>query len=97
MTCLLTLDADGLPKLCQQLSIDALSPEEAVQSEVILNKIQKYVDETNKNLARYETIKYFRILPNDFSVEAGELTPTLKVKRKVINQKYDHIIDSMYE
>lgn len=97
LTCLLTLDADGLPKLCEQLSIDALSPEEAVQSEVILSKIQEYVDEVNENLARYETIKYFRVLPNDFSVEAGELTPTLKVKRKVVNQKYDHIIDSMYE
>jgi long-chain acyl-CoA synthetase len=97
LTCLFTLDADSLPKLCEKLSIDVLSPEEAVQNEVILNKIQEYVDEVNKDLARFETIKYFRILPNDFSVETGELTPSLKVKRQVVNQKYNHIIDSMYE
>ncbi len=97
LTCLFTLEADSLPKLCEQLNIDALSPEEAAQNDVILNKIQEYVDELNKDLARYETIKYFRILPNDFSVETGELTPTLKVKRQVVNQRYEHIIDSMYE
>lgn len=97
LTCLFTLDADGLPKLCEQLGINALNPENAVENEVILSKIQEYVDEVNKDLARYETIKYFRILPSDFSVETGELTPTLKVKRKIVNQKYEHIIDSMYE
>jgi len=65
MTCLLTLDADGLPKLCEQLSIDVLSPEEAVQSEVILNKIQKYVDETNKNLAMFYSVRSIFLLKTD--------------------------------
>lgn len=97
LTCLFTLDADSLPNLCKQLSIDILTPREASQSGVILNKIQEYVDEVNMNLARYETIKYFQVLPNDFSVETGELTPSMKVKRQVVNQKYNHIIDSMYE
>ena len=50
----------------------------------------------NAVLASFETIKYFRILPNDFAVDTGELTPTLKVKRRVINEKYKDIIDSMY-
>lgn len=97
LTCLFTFDADSLPKLCEQLNIDVLSPEEAVQNEIILNKVQEYVDEVNKDLSRYETIKYSRILPNDFSVETGELTPTLKVKRQVVNKKYAHIIDTMYD
>jgi len=43
-----------------------------------------------------ETIKYFRILPHDFSVETGELTPTMKVKRRFVNEKYKQIIDLMY-
>jgi len=97
LTCLFTLDADSLPKLCKQLGIGALSMEEAAQNEAIIATVQKYVDEVNASLARYETIKYFRILPNDFSVETGELTPTQKMKRKVVKQKYDHIIDSMYD
>jgi long-chain acyl-CoA synthetase len=97
LTCLFTLDADSLPKLCEQLGIDALSMEEATRNEAIIATIQKYVDEVNSTLARYETIKYFRILPNDFSIETGELTPTLKMKRRVVVQKYNHIIDTMYD
>ena len=97
LTCLLTLDADDLPKLCDQSGIDALSMEEAAQNEAILATVQGYVDKVNSTLARYETIKYFRVLASDFSVDTGELTPTLKMKRKVVNQKYAHIIDSMYD
>jgi len=96
LTCLFTLDVDNLPKLCNQLGIAAINPEDAVDNEFIINKFQEYVDKVNTELASFETIKYFRILPNDFSVETGELTPTLKVKRRVINQKYKEIIDSMY-
>jgi len=97
LTCLLTLDADTLSNLCGKLGIGALSMEEAAQNETIIATVQKYVDEVNSSLARYETIKYFHILPNDFSIDTGELTPTQKMKRKVVNQKYDHIIDSMYD
>lgn len=96
LTCLFTLDTDSLPKLCEQLGIDVLTPEHAVENEFIINKFQEYVDKVNANLASFETIKYFRILLHDFSVETGELTPTLKVKRRVIHQKYKQIIDSMY-
>ena len=55
------------------------------------------MDTVNAGFASYETIKYFRILPNDFSVQTGELTPTLKVKRRVVNEKYKDIIDRMYD
>ena len=96
LTCLLTIDAASLPKLCEQLGIDVLNPEQAMNNQIIINKFQEYVDKVNADLARYETIKYFRILPQDFSVETGELTPTLKVKRRVITEKYKEIIDSMY-
>ena len=96
LTCLFTLDPDALPKLCEKLGIEAVSQEQAVYNEIIINNLQEYVDKVNSDLAGFETIKYFRILPNDFSVDTGELTPTLKVKRRIINEKYKHIIDSMY-
>lgn len=96
LTCLVTLDIDSLPKLCEQLGIDILSPNDAVENEYIHGQFQKYINEVNANFASFETIKYFRILPTDFSVESGELTPTLKMKRNVIQQKYKHIIDLMY-
>jgi len=54
------------------------------------------VDQVNKSLARYEQIKYFIILSKPFSVESGELTPTLKLKRRIIKERYEQQIKSMY-
>jgi long-chain acyl-CoA synthetase len=54
------------------------------------------VAEVNRRLASYESIKYHRILPRDFSPEGGELTPSLKVKRKVIIERYRDLIEAMY-
>ena len=50
----------------------------------------------NEKLARYETIKQFRILPEDFSVENGMLTPTLKIKRRLVEQNFADLLDEMY-
>jgi len=97
LTCLITLDADSLPKLCEQVGVGSLSMQEAAQNERIQATVQKYIDKVNSTLARFETIKYFRILHHDFAVDTGELTPTLKMKRKVVNQKYSHIIGQMYD
>ena len=54
------------------------------------------LDRANANYARVEQIKKFAILDHDLSVETGELTPTLKVKRNVINERYEQLFDSMY-
>jgi long-subunit acyl-CoA synthetase (AMP-forming) len=51
----------------------------------------------NEPLARYETIKRFVILPEDFSIAGGELTPTLKIKRRVICEKYAEEIEELYK
>ncbi len=59
-------------------------------------EIQRAIDEVNAHLARYETIKKFAILPADLTVEAGELTPSLKVKRKFVEQKYAGVLDGLY-
>jgi len=59
--------------------------------------VQKHVDERNTHLAKYEGIKQWRIVKSEFSQDGGELTPSLKVKRKVVHQKYKDLIDQMYE
>jgi long-chain acyl-CoA synthetase len=58
--------------------------------------VQEAVDEANKAVSRPESIRAFRVLPTDFSVEGGEITPTLKVKRNVVSEKYQSAIDSIY-
>ncbi len=96
LTCLMTLDEDSLSGFCDRLGVGRIKPQEAIENSTILEGIQNYIDKINNSLARFETIKYFKILPTGFSIETGELTPTMKVKRQVVNEKYKHIIDSMY-
>ena len=69
----------------------ALAKDERVHAE-----IQKTVDEVNSHVGPVEQIKRFEILPADLSQETGELTPTLKVKRNVVQEKYAAHIDGVY-
>jgi long-chain acyl-CoA synthetase len=62
----------------------------------VMALIDSEVAEANRHLASYESVKYHRVLPHDFSIETGELTPSLKVKRKVVTEKYRDLIQQMY-
>jgi long-chain acyl-CoA synthetase len=75
---------------------NAKSYAEATRSPVVRQKIQEAIDRLNATLPSYETIKRFAILERDFSQESGEMTPTLKVKRKVATTKFKKEIDAMY-
>src|SRR5437868_6724990 len=75
----------------------ASSYAEATRSPAVRQAVQEAIDRVNATLPSYETIKRFTILDRDFSQETGELTPTLKVKRKLATQKFTKEIDAMYE
>jgi len=70
---------------------------EAARHPAVHEKVQEAVDRLNATLPPYETIKRFTILDRDFAQETGELTPTLKVKRKACTQRYKKQIDAMYD
>jgi len=72
-------------------------PEELVEDKRVIELIQQAVDGVNKRVGNWEAIKYFTLLPRGFTEEAGEITSTLKIKRKVITQNYGAQIDSMYD
>ena len=72
------------------------SNEELIANETLLKAIQDDVNELNKNFGKTEQIKKFKLLPTEWSIDSGELTPTLKCKRKVIAAKYKDVIDSIY-
>ncbi len=95
MSALLTIDIEQVGALAKKVGEDA-DMEALSRSEKVRELFQEGVDSVNANLANVEKIKKFTILPNDLSVDGGELTPTLKVKRKVVNEKYDDQIKAIY-
>ncbi|TMQ25189.1 MAG: long-chain fatty acid--CoA ligase [Deltaproteobacteria bacterium] len=92
LSALITLDDEVAKKLAPGAAPDQLAAAPAVRAAV-----GKQVDEVNQTLARVEQIKRFTILGQPFSIAAGELTPTLKLKRKIISQRYEREIDAMYK
>ncbi len=70
---------------------------ELVRNDKVINFIQAEIDRATPNLAQYEKIKRVALLERDFEIEKGEMTPTLKVKRNIIEQKYKGLIDAIYE
>ncbi|MGW7352553.1 AMP-dependent synthetase/ligase [Streptomyces sp. NPDC054784] len=71
--------------------------EQVVASDEVRELVDGYVEQLNQGLQRWQTIKKFRILPRDLDVEHGDLTPSLKVKRPVVEREFKHLIDEMYE
>ncbi|RAU81499.1 AMP-dependent synthetase/ligase [Pontibacter arcticus] len=86
----------GLQDWCQHKNIPYTNDKDMLQNPVVIEKFQREIDKTNEHLAQFETIKKFKIVPNQWTVETGELTPSLKVKRKIITQNWQSLIDSMY-
>jgi long-chain acyl-CoA synthetase len=69
---------------------------ELAESDDVRELVQKEIDRANSNYAKVEQIKKFTVLDHDLSVDSGELTPTLKVKRNVINERYEELFESLY-
>jgi long-chain acyl-CoA synthetase len=96
VTALITLDPDAMATWGEQNGMPGASYEEIVTSIAVRDVIAGHIDELNARLERWETIKRFAILPQDLTVEEGDLTPSLKVKRKVVEMKYADTLDRMY-
>ncbi|GAC1347602.1 MAG: AMP-dependent synthetase/ligase [Myxococcales bacterium] len=94
---LLTVADEPARKAAAAAGQPASTYAEAAASGAVRAKVQAAIDGLNATLPQYETIKRFTILPRDFAQETGELTPTLKVKRKACTQKYKAQIDAMYD
>ncbi len=92
---LITLDEEEIVPWAQEQGLPQ-QLDELAESEKVRELIQKELDRANSNYAQVEQIKKFKILDHDFSVDSGELTPTLKVKRNVINDRYEDAFAEMY-
>ncbi len=95
-TALITLDPDAIAGWADQNDLAGTPYEQLVLSPQVRELVQGHVDELNARLERWETIKKFEILPQDLTVDDGDLTPSLKVKRKAVETKYADTLDRMY-
>jgi long-chain acyl-CoA synthetase len=96
LSALLTLDPERAPALARERGwpedLDSLATHVD-----FLAHVDHGVEKANAALARYESVRKYKVLPTDFTTESGELTPTQKMKRKVINENHADIIESLYE
>ena len=90
---LITIDPEEIPAFAEQHGIE---PDKVLESDELRAEVQKVVDEVNAKVGRVEQVKKFKILDHDLSQETGELTPTMKVKRNVVNEKFADEVEALY-
>ncbi|MFI0925266.1 AMP-dependent synthetase/ligase [Streptomyces sp. NPDC021012] len=95
-TALIALDEPSLLGWAAEHGLGGKPYAEVVAAPETVKLIQGYVDRLNEGLQRWQTIKKFRLLPRDLDIEHGELTPSLKLKRPVVEREYKDLIEEMY-
>ena len=96
LTALVTLDPESIGPWAEQQGLDTTDLAELANRDEVRAMVQKTVDQVNSRVGPVEQIKKFTILPHDLTQETGELTPTLKVKRNIVYEKYASELDPMY-
>jgi long-chain acyl-CoA synthetase len=94
IACLVTLDAEELPGFAAQHGLSSTVDAEGRQA--VEHEVQKAIDHANEAVSHAEAIRAFRILPGDFSIESGELTPSMKVIRPKVLARHADVIDEIY-
>lgn len=93
---LITLDKNYVTEMAMERGISFPTFAALTQNLIVVEMVRKAVAEANSHLASFETIKRFHILSDDFTIESGELTPSLKIKRKAVDTKFKRELDALY-
>ncbi|WP_033306354.1 AMP-dependent synthetase/ligase [Streptomyces iakyrus] len=96
-TALIALDEVAITGWAKDNGLEGKPYAEIVAAPQTVEMVDGYVKQLNEGLQRWQTIKKFRLLPRDLDVEHGEITPSLKLKRPVVEREYKHLIEEMYE
>ena len=97
LSALIVPDFESLRAYADAHAINYTDNDDLIQQKDIYDLMENELVKFQKNLANYERVRKFAILDKPFSLESGEMTPSLKIKRKVIEERYKHLIDEMYE
>ena len=87
---------DMLDSYAKHKGFEPMTPAEYCRDPRIIDLFKRQIDTATSGLGRFETVKKFRLLENEFTVEGGELTPTMKLRRRIVDEKYKALIDEMY-
>ena len=96
LAALITLDPERVELEAREAGSDARDVAAAAECATFRAHVERQIERVNERLARVQSVKRFTILKAELTVDGGELTPTLKLRRKIIAQKYAREIDSMY-
>ena len=96
VSAIVTLDPDSITGWADENGLGGKSYSEIVSSDAARAMVQSYVDQLNARLNRWETVKRFILLDRDLSIEEGEITPSMKVKRKVVEEHFSDELDALY-
>ncbi len=97
ISALITLNPDELKVFALQNNLQDAAAELLCKHPKVIEAVQLQINETNARLASFEQIKRFLLMEHDFTIETDELTPTLKIKRKFVTEKFKALLDSLYE
>ena len=96
VSCLIVPDFDALKLMKSTMGMEGLSDTEFLEKSIIKERMQELLNEVNSHLNHWEKVRDFRFIPHPLSIESGELTPSLKVRREAVEKKYRELIDTMY-
>ena len=96
LSVIIMIDLENVEKFAQDNDVPFSNYASLTRAPEVLARIQEEIDTVNKKFARVEQIKQFRLLDTQLTAEDDELTPTMKLKRKFVEQKYSAMIESMY-
>jgi long-chain acyl-CoA synthetase len=94
---LITLSVEELDRFARHAGLDDRQVAVLVRNPAVIERVRSIVDAANAELASYARVKRFAVLPHDWSLDGGQLTPTLKVKRRVVSQSHAELIESLYQ
>ena len=97
LTALISLSQENLVTWAEKKGLSTDDFQQLTQSEPVRAEVRSAIDTANQSLAKFETIKKYVIVPRPFQVETGELTPTMKVRRKEVEEKYKPLLDELYQ
>ena len=96
VSALITLDELAMQRWCEARGRTGTSISELIEDAELRTEIQQVVEAANASVSRAESIREFAVLPSDFTIESDELTPTLKVRRSIVEKSRAHVIDAIY-